>query len=180
MPRKLKYHLFRSAHSRLHHLPRVPPRQSEDAAPYVAQSVFLHSDKECSLQSPRYSACSLPTQIWVRPGSCSISLPGPFLLVPFIEAFATLLSEFSFTYQSPQNLGRPKSLRLQRAMQILGDVQTYIKPDQIRQPQRSHGVVVTQFHRCVDVARAGDALLKHAHGLEPEGHAQATRSKTGH
>ena len=39
-------------------------------------------------------------------------------------------------------------------------------------------MVVTEFHRRVDVARAGDPLFEHTHRFEAERHAQPARSKS--
>src|SRR6185369_11557534 len=40
-------------------------------------------------------------------------------------------------------------------------------------------MVVTEFHRSVDVLRARYSLLKHSHRFESKHHAQTTRSKAG-
>jgi hypothetical protein len=62
-------------------------------------------------------------------------------------------------------------------VQILGDVQPHIEPHQISQAQRTHRMVIAEFHSSVDVARAGHSLLNHAHRFEPQRDAQAARSK---
>ena len=62
-------------------------------------------------------------------------------------------------------------------MQILGNAQTNIETHQIRQTERAHWVVIAQFHRCVDVARTGNALLNHPHRLKSQGHSQPARRK---
>src|SRR5436305_15284549 len=40
-------------------------------------------------------------------------------------------------------------------------------------------MVITEFHGSVDVARAGHALLNHAHRFESQGNAQTARGKSG-
>ena len=65
-------------------------------------------------------------------------------------------------------------------MQVLGNAQAHIKTDEIRQLQRSHRMVVTEFHRRINVARAGDALLDHAHRFQSERNAQTARRESRH
>ena len=55
-------------------------------------------------------------------------------------------------------------------MQVLGNAESHIEPNQIRQTQRTHGMVIAEFHRRVDVARAGHTLLDHAHRFEAKRH----------
>src|SRR5947209_2845043 len=93
-----------------------------------------------------------------RPGwSLSISPLGLFVLIPFVKAFASLLAQLTFADHSPENFRRPKTLGSQRVMQIFRDVQAHIEAHKIGQAQRTHRMVVTQFHRGVDVPRAGHA-----------------------
>ena len=54
-----------------------------------------------------------------------------------------------------------------------------IQPDVIRELKRTHWMVVPQFHRRINIFSAGHTLLKHAHRLESQGHAETTGSETG-
>src|ERR1043166_8743270 len=57
-------------------------------------------------------------------------------------------------------------------------MQTHIEADEVRQTQRTHRMVIAEFHRSVDVTRAGHTLFDHAHRFQAQGYAQTTGSKT--
>src|SRR5699024_10229913 len=62
--------------------------------------------------------------------------------------------------------------------QVPGDVHTHVETDQVGQPQRTHRVFVSQFHRLVDVLDGGDPLLEHPDTLETDGHTESTRGES--
>src|SRR4051812_44376263 len=64
-------------------------------------------------------------------------------------------------------------------MQVLSDTQTHIEAHQVGQAQRTHRMVIAEFHRSVDVARAGDALLDHAHSFQAECYSKTTGGESG-
>src|SRR5213080_1850788 len=100
----------------------------------------------------------------VRSNNLADRYPLAFLqLAPIVKTFAALLAELTFAHHPTQNLWWTKSVGAELAIQILSDIQTYIKAHQIGQAQRTHRVVITEFHRRVDVAWAGHTLLNHSH-----------------
>src|SRR5437660_9873205 len=91
---------------------------------------------------------------------CPLAL---LLLAPMVKPFSALLAELTFAHHPAQNLRWTKSVRAELSIQVFSDIQTHIKAHQIGQAQRTHRVVIAEFHRRVDVTRASHALLHHSH-----------------
>src|SRR2546426_2873204 len=98
---------------------------------------------------------------------------------PVVEPLATLLAQLPPGDLVAQDLGGLESAILQRLEQIVRDGEADIQADQVGELERTHGVVVAELHRLVDVLGGRDALLEHPHGLKPERHAQPTGSEAG-
>src|ERR1700680_2476956 len=55
----------------------------------------------------------------------------------------------------------------ERFMQVFEDVQASVKPDQIDEFERSHGMIEAELESFVDVFGAGDAFLEHVESFIP-------------
>src|SRR5438445_10485725 len=100
----------------------------------------------------------------VRSNNLTDRCPLAFLLLaPIVKTFDGFLSQFPLAHHATQNIGRTKRFRAELAIQILSDTQTHVEAHQIGQAQRTHRVVITEFHRRVDVAWASHTLLSHSH-----------------
>src|SRR5262249_9727591 len=99
--------------------------------------------------------------------------PGPRLL-PYVEALAGLLPQLPLGDFPPQELRRPER-RAELALEVLGDGQADVQPDEVAELERAHRVAVAELHRLVDVLRARDPLLHHADRLEADEDAETAR-----
>src|SRR2546421_8492863 len=65
-------------------------------------------------------------------------------------------------------------------VKVLGNVKSNVQTHVIREFQRTHRVVVSQFHCRINVFRRSHALLEHTHGFESKGYAETAGSKARH
>ena len=64
-------------------------------------------------------------------------------------------------------------------MQVARDLEPYVQPHEIREPERAHRVPVSELHRAVDVLGGRDAGLDHPDRLEAECDAESRGSEAG-
>src|SRR5947209_20552458 len=104
----------------------------------------------------------------VASAACGLLLCGLlFSVVPLVEALAGLFAELAFGDHATQYVGRSEALRAEPRVEVVGDVESHVKADEIGQAERPHRVIVTEFHRRIYIFRVGHALLNHAHRLKP-------------
>src|SRR5436853_6944460 len=97
---------------------------------------------------------------------------------PLVKALTALLAEFSFFHHALQNLRRLEYIGRKLLVEVLRNIEPDVESHQVGQAKRPHRVVVAEHHRFIDILRARDAFLQHAHRFESDCDSESARSET--
>src|SRR5437660_11821254 len=115
--------------------------------------------------------------IHISPVQLCLFLRG-FLLPVVINAASRLAAPPSFLRVLPQQ-GIGTVLFAQRLMEILENSQPHIKPDEIDQLERSHGMIQPQLQRFVDIFGRRNPRFKHVERFVADQRVHARGDKSG-